>query len=71
MTWFFLSVFNEDLQKSSEPESKSSGLSVKESKFNELYINDGKKTEKLYARFMQTKSYKSFINSTSLSTLFN
>ena len=71
MTWFFLSVFNEQLRNPAELPPSKPDISVKESRFNEMYLKDGKKTEKLYAKFMSTNTYKHFMNSPSFSTLFN
>ena len=69
MTWFFLSVFNEQFRVSRDPSKPD--ISVKESRFNEMYVKDAKKAEKLYARFMNTNTYHNFMNSSSFSTLFN
>lgn len=75
MNWFFLSAFVDLLRNKEEPSNataaKVTEISWKNTKFNELYVKDKSKTEKLYGKFVQTRAYKKFLNSSSLSTCFN
>ena len=71
MTWFFLSAFAEVLRNKSSADIKVQDICGKDSKFNEQYIKDKGKTEKLYTIFVQTSTYKNFLSSSSLSKLFN
>ncbi len=75
MTWFFLSAFAGVLKPGADETAAAAGLKAAEivmnSKFNDMYVKDKSKTEKLYAKFMQTRTYKNFLSSGSLSKLFN
>jgi hypothetical protein len=71
MTWFFLSAFSDMLQKGSHAVPDMQEICDEDNKFNEMYVKDKKKTEKLYSRFIQTNTYKNFLSSGSLSKLFN
>lgn len=71
MNWFFLSAFADFLSGKESSAVKAKDICWKRTKFNEQYMKDKSKTEKLYTKFMQTKAYKNFLNSPSLSTCFN
>lgn len=72
MNWFFLSAFADLLRTKTDTSlSKVTDAYWKKSKFNEVYMKDKSKTEKLYAKFVRTKSYKEFLSSGSLSICFN
>jgi len=71
MNWFFLSAFTETLRAKEGAKIKPSDICWKKTKFNELYMKDKSKTEKLYTKFLQTGAYKNFLSSPSLSNCFN
>jgi len=73
MNWFFLSTFAERLRVKEERAIQSKPIDIcwKETKFNELYMKDKSKTEKLYTKFTQTRAYNNFLSSSSLSNCFN
>lgn len=70
MNWYFLSAFANKLG-AREDKSEVNEIVWKNTKFNEMYMRDRGKTEKLYKKFTKTKLYKSFLSSNSLSSCFN
>ena len=71
MTWFFLSAFADALRNVGKSAVTVQEICEKDDKFNYMYIKDKKTTEKLYTKFMQTKTYRNFLSSSSFSNLFN
>lgn len=71
MNWFFLSAFAERLRCKEDAQVKMGETKWKNAKFNEMYVRDKSRTEKLYSKFVQTKAFKNFLNSSSLSNCFN
>ncbi len=71
MTWFFLSAFADVLREKKAGPTNVQDICGKGTRFDDLYVNDAKKSEGLYARFIQTKAYRNFLRSASLSKLFN
>jgi hypothetical protein len=71
MNWFFLSAVTGILGNKEGMQIKVSDICCKKTKFNEQYMRDKSKTEKLYGKFLQTRAYKNFLSSPSLSNCFN
>ena len=71
MTWVFLSTIHDQLTSQSPLPLAIPLIDYANSKFNELFINNPKETARLYAKYMQTKSFKNVLASRSLAELFN